>query len=42
MFGLAGLALHASPTDIVCGPWISDVSQTSFTVNWLTEGDVLS
>ena len=42
MLVLAGLALHAGPTDIVCGPWISDVSQTSFTVNWLTEGDVLS
>ena len=42
MFGLAELALHAGPTDIVCGPWISDVSQTSFTVSWLTEGDVLS
>lgn len=42
MFAFAGLALHAGPTDIVCGPWISDVSQTSFIVSWLTEGDVLS
>lgn len=43
MFGLAGLVLHAgSPTDVVCGPWISDVTQTSFTVNWVTEGATLS
>lgn len=43
VLGLAGLALHASsPTDVVCGPWISDVTQTSFTVNWVTEGATLS
>ena len=43
MFGLAGLVLHAgSPTDVVCGPWISDVTETSFTVNWVTEGATLS
>ena len=34
--------MHASPTDVVCGPWISDVTQTSFTVNWVTEGATLS
>ena len=42
LLGLAALALHAGPTDVVCGPWISDVSQTSFTVNWITEGNTLS
>ena len=42
VLGLAGLALHASPTDVVCGPWISDVTETSFTVNWVTEGATLS
>ena len=39
---LSALALNASPTDVICGPWISDVSQTSFTVNWVTEGETLS
>jgi hypothetical protein len=39
---LSAIALDASPTDVVCGPWISDVSQTSFTVNWVTEGETLS
>lgn len=40
--GLPGWALNAGPTDVVCGPWISDVTQTSFTVNWVTEGETLS
>ena len=40
--GLSALALNASPTDVICGPWISDVTQTSFTVNWVTEGETLS
>ena len=39
---LLALTLNASPTDVVCGPWISDVTQTSFTVNWVTEGETLS
>lgn len=42
VFGLPGWALNAGPTDVVCGPWISDVTQTSFTVNWVTEGETLS
>ena len=39
---LSALALNASPTDVICGPWISDVTPTSFTVNWVTEGETLS
>ena len=39
---LSAFALNASPTDVVCGPWISDVTETSFTVNWVTEGATLS
>ena len=42
LLGLAGLALHAGPTDIVCGPWISDVTEHSFSVSWVTEGETLS
>ena len=39
---LSAIAVKASPTDVICGPWISDVTQTSFTVNWVTEGETLS
>ena len=41
-FALAAIAVNASPTDVVCGPWISDVTENSFTVNWVTEGETLS
>ncbi len=39
---LSALAIKAYPTDVLCGPWISDVTETSFTVNWVTEGATLS
>lgn len=39
---LSAIAVKASPTDVICGPWISDVTPTSFTVNWVTEGETLS
>jgi len=42
LLAFLGCILYASPTDIVCGPWISDISETSFTVNWITEGPTLS
>ena len=42
LLGLTTVVMNANPTDVVCGPWISDVSQTSFTVSWVTEGNTLS
>lgn len=42
LLGLTVTALHAEPTDVVCGPWISDVTETSFSVSWITEGNTFS
>ena len=37
-------ANHASAegTDVVCGPWLQNVTDDSFTVMWITEGKCLS
>ena len=42
LISLNAADLHADGTDITAGPWLQNVTETEFTVMWVTEGKCLS